>query len=114
MEVTILVKELLLNLSKRLEEGLVISVVQAADEQCQWAKVNGHLSLGLLSAGAECGQIDSSSRLRWLRAVAIVSAWTSAEGTAKSKQLVLSITKNSLDLGCINNLGLEIDTLKGD
>ncbi|KAI6775577.1 hypothetical protein HG530_002335 [Fusarium avenaceum] len=86
MKVTILVKELLLNLGKRLEEGLVVSVVQAADEQRQWAKVNGHLSLGLLSAGAECGQIDSSSRLRWLGAVAVVSTWTGAEGAAKSNE----------------------------
>ncbi|KAI6753254.1 hypothetical protein HG531_005423 [Fusarium graminearum] len=77
--------ELLLDIGQGREEGLVVALVQAADEQGQGAEVDSHLSFGMVSACAQCGQIHSSGgRLGCLRANGVIGTWSSTESAAQS------------------------------
>lgn len=111
-----MVEELLLHRSEGLEKGLVVAIIQAADEQGERAEINGHLRLRLVGAGAQGRQVDrrGSRRLGELIAHGVVGARASTQSTAEGQQLVLAVAHDGLDLWCVDDLGLEVDALEGD
>lgn len=118
VQVSVLGEELLLHQGQRLEEELVPAVVQAADQLRERVKIDRHLRLGLLRAAAEGGQVDHGRAGRHGRAVDVlhrgVGAGSGRDGARQSQKLVLAVAEDRLDLGCVHNLGLEVDALERD
>ena len=116
VEVAVLVEELLLNGGEGLEEGLVVAVVEAADEEGQGAEVDGHLGLRLVRGAAEGRQVDGllGGGVGGLIPDGVVGTGTGADGSAEGEQLVLAVAQDGLDLRGVHHLALEVHSLEGD